>query len=290
MTVVPWRLNNLAAIFGTLSQQTCLPDHLYVHIPRILKRKQMKYPPLPQELLETAQRLPFPVTFNPCEDEGPITKLYPVLELEQEPETILLLVDDDTTLHANKIQYIKQLYQSMQFRNQNAAFSGGGWIIGNLFGPTGLLHVQNAKGLTEVSVLQGHDGFALKRKYLDNVADLLNYALLLPSEKLQNAAKMHDDVWISCYLERKNVTKYVHPGCPRTLLQDHRGLSDKKHEFLLKLFPLQYHLQQQGFFQQPINCELPYKALGFRMWLVVILLLFFSALILLNLLRHSEIY
>lgn len=248
LSTVPWRVNNLLPLLENLHRQERRPDKVYIHVPQYLKRRQMAYPPLPVALLQyAANELPFPVHFNWCEDQGPITKLYPVLEHELHGDTIIVLMDDDTLFPSHKLAYVEHILREAPER---IAIAGGGWIVDNPLGPRGFAYVGKAETLTEVSVLQGNDGMAFHRSAFTHAQDLLDYSSL-PSTTLRHYAYMNDDVWISRWFETRGVHKYVHPGCERLFQSDGGdGLSRDQIVFRYRLVALLCALRQQGFFPQ----------------------------------------
>lgn len=68
-----------------------LPDRIYFNLPHVFKRSNISFTNL--------DKLPYLnhslIYINPCEDLGPVTKLLPTLELETDPRTLIVVVDDD---------------------------------------------------------------------------------------------------------------------------------------------------------------------------------------------------
>jgi hypothetical protein len=269
-TVVPWRLQNVPLILDALKHQITVPTKVYINVPRYLKRKKMLYPPLPENIVQLAKSMPFEVEFLKCDDYGPITKLYPVLSKEQDPDTILFITDDDVVFAADKISTVCHLYDNV-YPNEHVAFSGGGFVVGDLWHPKAWTFVRSWKtgSCIEVSLLLGHDGLACKRGSLPKDADtLLDYSCI--PARLRQSAQMHDDVWISMHFEKAGVKKLVHPGAKCRELRDKQGLSDNPILFAYHLLPLQMYLQKHyGYFRQSNHLRCQHSVM-FSVWLMVL--------------------
>lgn len=74
----------------SMLDQTTPPQQIYIHYPSYAKRLKQAYPPVPQELATLPN-----VTIVPCEDFGPLTKIYPITDLNLDDHTAVVLFDDD---------------------------------------------------------------------------------------------------------------------------------------------------------------------------------------------------
>ena len=97
-----------------------------------------------------------------CQDEGPITKILPVLDIETEPETVLITIDDDMGIESSLVG----VYKTKCRAYPNAAFSLSGWICGS---PIWLYLELVAYPWvdTVVDVIEGSGVNCFRRKHLD---------------------------------------------------------------------------------------------------------------------------
>ncbi len=91
-TTSPTRIKNIDNILKTLENQTLLPDLIYMHVPHYFKRNCDKYDE--NMLMEIKRNHPL-VKINRVDDVGPITKLVSILNVETDPDTLVIVIDDD---------------------------------------------------------------------------------------------------------------------------------------------------------------------------------------------------
>lgn len=91
LTTSPTRLIQIENSLNSILIQTMLPDRIYFNLPHVFRRANMSFTNL--------DKLPYLnnslIYINHCEDLGPATKLLPTLELEKDPQTLIVVVDDD---------------------------------------------------------------------------------------------------------------------------------------------------------------------------------------------------
>ena len=91
MTTSPKRLSKIKPVIDSIMTQTVLPDIIYLNIPKVFKRTEEVFDgTLPMFIVMNHL-----IHINVCEDIGPATKVLPVLELETDPETCIVSIDDD---------------------------------------------------------------------------------------------------------------------------------------------------------------------------------------------------
>ncbi len=96
LTTIPERDVLLMRNLQSLLRQTRVPDRIYLHVPRVSRKGQPYDWPHLRALARRVDPSGQVVYVNCVEsDWGPITKLLPVLSLEPDPSTQLILVDDD---------------------------------------------------------------------------------------------------------------------------------------------------------------------------------------------------
>lgn len=253
LSTLPSRVPYLSGIIHCLLNQTCSIDRIYVNLPYWSRREKCEYP-LPE--LEENER----IKIIRCEDHGPITKLYPVLKYERDPQTIIVTVDDD-------IQYIPERIETLVHWAElypQAAIGGTGFIAGPWWSFYGTVH--RTVEITPVSVLEGFSGCAYRRGFFKD--DLIDFTGAPPE------AFYNDDVWISGYLAKRGIPRLVHPS-NREFLVDQRlpgALSANKIVVVRRILPVIAYFYNQGLFREEQVVAL-WKTAGFWILIVTLLLL-----------------
>lgn len=98
LSTIPSRVKYLSEAIESLLKQSYSIDRIYINLPYRSLRENVEYPLLEEDFLDPR------VTILRCEDRGPITKLYPVLDVENDPQTIIITVDDDIHYPQDRIQ------------------------------------------------------------------------------------------------------------------------------------------------------------------------------------------
>eukprot|EP00658_Telonema_sp_P-2_P043058 TRINITY_DN31014_c0_g1_i1.p1 TRINITY_DN31014_c0_g1~~TRINITY_DN31014_c0_g1_i1.p1 ORF type:complete len:359 (-),score=45.66 TRINITY_DN31014_c0_g1_i1:245-1321(-) len=189
--LAPGMLNpTLDSIFA----QDLKPDVVYLNIPPGLNKRTGQEYVIPEDLSSMKG-----LKIIRAEDKGPLTKLYPALEAEDDPRTIVISVDDDKL-------YSKHLVRTLVWHLNNAkntAFSCCGWSL--WWWPNHFQHVgpvpyfmRTLNGVY-MDVLQGVCGNAYRRGFFD-VAELAQ-----PPEECYTV----DDLWIAGYLMGADVKRAV---------------------------------------------------------------------------------
>lgn len=186
LTTLPERAALLAQAVASLQRQTRVPDAVYVWCPAERFRSVSACPTFPG-----AQ-----VRLTP--DLGPATKLLPILPVETDPDTRVIVVDDDVIYPPDLIA--KLCAGSELFPDQAIGFTGWSLAPGDT-GPT-VVHwneeVADAAMFQPVRVLEGYRGVVYRRAFLgpDLAVHLSECA----------AFRCHDDILFSGYLGRRGVT------------------------------------------------------------------------------------
>lgn len=101
LTTIPARTKLLPAVLASLHNQTYKPDVIYLQIP-LMTKKGATYNM--NEIQNTISSYPRVVINRPNTDVGPITKFIPILDLESNPNTWIILVDDDMIYDSRMIE------------------------------------------------------------------------------------------------------------------------------------------------------------------------------------------
>lgn len=92
LTTSPLRLKTIDTIIKNMEKQTLKPDVIHLNIPQYFKRNCDKYD---ESLLNKLKAEHSSLNINRCDDYGPITKLLPTLKVETNPDTLIIVIDDD---------------------------------------------------------------------------------------------------------------------------------------------------------------------------------------------------
>lgn len=145
---------------------------------------------LPPWLLDFEKQYPHLKIFR-CEDDGPITKILPTLERINDPDDIIIVVDDDLYYMDGLIE--AHLIGRNKYPNAAIGFAGLDALDGSCHFCT---TVQEDK---RVKILEGYKSVSYLRSFFD-VDELKNNFL----DKSWN-----DDYVLSAYMGYKNIPKIV---------------------------------------------------------------------------------
>jgi hypothetical protein len=238
---MPHRYSKLLQTLKYLHQQTHKLDQIYLGIPKVSKRLNIEYPPIPQNILDLCTVVELP------KDYGPISKLMGALISEEDPNTLIFSFDDDVHYPSNLVEsflstisknggavsknggetgndgdVVGETDRASTFNGGNVVVCGSAFILGSGF-PfySSIVNVQsnsfidinriiNAplnKNGREVDIVCGFAGVLYRRNFFaDDFIDIIeNY--FMTDENLF----LNDDVSISAYLSFKGVKKMIYP-------------------------------------------------------------------------------
>lgn len=253
LSTIPSRVKTLNTVLESLLNQTYPIDLIYINLPHWSKRERCEYP-LPEKVDPNRIRI------LRCEDYGPITKLYPVLAQETDPETLIITVDDDCNYSSDRIETLVRWAKEFP----DAAIGGAGITVGRWHNYLG--YVRNTSVLTPVSILEGYSGCAYRRKFFQD--DLIDYSDA-PKE-----AFYHDDFWISGSLALKGIPRLVHPSPSQGLVRGRfsNGLSDDGFTMSMRAIPVLDYFQRRGVFDEVQTSPLRHTV-GFWVALALLIIL-----------------
>lgn len=182
LTTIPSRVDNLPLVVDSILNNTIVPDIIYINIPRVSNKENKEYE-IPEELKLNNQ-----VKINITDkDFGPLTKLYPTLLEELDPESIIICVDDDKEYDSNLIEHL--LLASEKYPNSCICISGWNYINLGIMALPITIPINNM--VKNVDILQCYNGVLYKRKFFkDDFDDYINI----------KECKTTDDISISKYL------------------------------------------------------------------------------------------
>ena len=184
LTTLPPRLPFIKPVIESILKYNSDIDKLYICLP--YGKVDKKYIPENTEKVQVIR----------CKDYGPITKILGVLDVETEPETLILTLDDDILITKN----LTKIYREKAERYQNAVLSMSGWCYGE-FPFNFQLVIDNEKD-KYVDWVQGVHSILYRRKYL-------NRKKILEYEKDNKLLFKNDDHKISAYLETRKINRIV---------------------------------------------------------------------------------
>lgn len=223
LTTLPDRYENLHKTLKILHLQTVKPDAIYLTLPRVAKRLNQEYPPLPKKMAKLC-------TVVRCEEDyGPICKIYGALVSEQHKDTMIITVDDDCIYPLNLIE---KLIEKSKLR-PTAAITGAGILLGSgvsLFAINStiveckpfeaLLNFTVPYDGRKIDVVQGVSGVVYRRGFFPKKKDIYNELLHYTTDV---DLFRSDDIVLSGYLSMKGIDRYTYPNMP---LVDHHLTPD----------------------------------------------------------------
>lgn len=213
LTTMHDRYPKLLETLKTLHAQTYKLDAIYLGLPDVSRRLQVKYPPLPSEI----QKL---CTVIPCVDYGPITKILGGLVGETDPTTVIISFDDD-------MYYPPTLVESLMRHHHeypNSALGSAGMLLKYNCPLCAINPNENYAAYRiskfhippegrKVDSVYGYAGALYTRgmfpKTEDLEPELFSYALL------DNNMLMNDDITISGYLSLHNIERRIFNDIPK---------------------------------------------------------------------------
>lgn len=191
MTTVPNRLNNSTETTGIglalaiLTSMSYSNYEIHLNIPYTNKKTNEDY--LIPDWLRTYKTDKLKI-FR-CKDYGSITKLIPTLERTEDPEQIIITVDDDLEYIDGFIEY--HLLKREKYTNMAIGFAGIGAIDGSCHFCT------TVKKDVRVKVIEGYKTVSYKRKFFSD--DFIEFS----------SKSWSDDITISAYLGKNDIKKMV---------------------------------------------------------------------------------
>lgn len=188
LTTTPYRIDKIQATLDSMLQQSVKPDKIYLNIPYYLKRDNLEY-----KIPGWLQNYPG-INIVRTEDYGPITKLLPTLQYEQDPQTIIITIDDD-------VWYPKHVVRDLvdfMLKTKNSAATP----VHISFALNADLQFTNIKykyqHASKTRLVIGAAGVAYRRSFF--AGDFAPTITNLP-----NTCKLSDDLIISLYLASKRI-------------------------------------------------------------------------------------
>lgn len=189
LTTIPERRLLLERTLTSLRRQSLVPDAVYLWLPQERFAGNM-----------SGYRLPG-VEVRVGADLGPAMKLLPVLDIETDPETCIVTIDDD-------VEYPPELIARLSSASRlhpDHAIGFTGWVLDPETSATSVVHLNaampGAARMQPVHVLEGYRGVLYKRRFFEH--DIHGHLEAL------SAFRFHDDILLSGYLAGRSIGRLV---------------------------------------------------------------------------------
>jgi len=215
LSTLPDRIGNLDPTIQCLINQTRPPDEIVIAVPEFSLRQQARYI-VPEHLA----RYPTVRILRCAKDWGPATKFIPVVQEELAAgrgDTLIMVVDDDRTYPRDALE--TYLHYHRQFPDAALCFRGSFMLPDFNWHRARTLRADRIREPTKVAVVTGCGSYLIQPRFFD--ARLWDYSAA-PA-----GAFYMDDIWISGWLDRGKIDKYVVPASAmmRTVPQQRRTMT-----------------------------------------------------------------
>ena len=200
LSTVPDRINNLSPTIRSLLKQTRPPDEIVLAIPEFSVREQRPYV-VPEYLL----RLPRVRVLHCAEDWGPATKFIGAIQDELaagRENSLIMVVDDDRLYPPDALE--TYLYYSEQLPNAALCFRGAAMPSTLDWDDAKMIYAKDLREPRPVAVITGCGSYLVRARFFDR--SLWDYS------GAPSVAFYIDDIWISAWLSRRGVKRYVVPA------------------------------------------------------------------------------
>lgn len=199
LTTLPDRIANLQPTLECLTNQTRPPDEIVVAVPEFSIRQKRGY-----TIPEFLARIPN-VRIIRCEtDWGPATKFIPAVQHELAAghgDTLIMVVDDDRIYPRDALA--TYLYFHAQLPDAALCFRGAPMPNDLRWRRPQLVFGDRIREPRKTAVITGCGSYLVQPRFFDE--RLWDYS------KAPSGAFYMDDIWISGWLDRRKIDKYVVP-------------------------------------------------------------------------------
>ncbi len=200
LSTLPDRIAKLESTLRSLLRQTRSPDEIVLAVPLFSSRQHKAYV-IPKALAAIPR-----LHILRCDrDWGPATKFIPAIQREHAAgrnDTLVMVVDDDRIYPRDAIA--TYLHYQAQLPDAALCFRGGEMPPSFDWREARLTYANLIREPQPVAVVTGCGSYVIQPRFFDEL--LWDYASTPP------AAFFMDDIWISGWLDRRGVEKYVVPA------------------------------------------------------------------------------
>jgi Glycosyl transferase family 2 len=200
LSTVPDRINNLRPTIRSLLNQTRPPDEIVLAIPEFSVRERRPYV-MPKYI----SRLPRVRVLHCPEDWGPATKFIGAIQDELaagRENTLIMVVDDDRIYPRDALE--TYLNYSEQLPDAALCFRGAAMPSTLDWDDAKMIYAKDLREPRPVAVITGCGSYLIQPRFFDG--SLWDYSGAPP------VAFYIDDIWISAWLSRRGVKRYVVPA------------------------------------------------------------------------------
>src|SRR6266513_2764827 len=200
LSTVPDRIGNLEPTIRSLLKQTRPPDEIVLAIPEFSVREQRPYV-VPEYLL----RLPRVRVLHCAEEWGPATKFIGAIQGELaagRENSLIMVVDDDRLYPRDALE--TYLYYSEQLPKAALCFRGAAMPSTLDWDDARMIYAKDLREPHRVAVITGCGSYLIQPRFFDE--SLWDYS------GAPQIAFHIDDIWISGWLSRRGVKRYVVPA------------------------------------------------------------------------------
>jgi hypothetical protein len=200
LSTLPDRILNLGPTLESIVNQTRAPDEIVLAVPEFSLRQKKHY--VIPEYLGSYPKLRI---LRCSRDWGPATKFIPVIQEElaaNRDDTLIMAVDDDRIYPRDALE--TYLHYHRKLPNAALCFRGARmpsdlvWLRAQTF------FADKIREPKEVAVITGCGSYLIQPRFFD--ARLWDYS------SAPRGAFYMDDIWISGWLDRRKIEKYVVPA------------------------------------------------------------------------------
>lgn len=178
------RMQYASRVLESMANQSWQPDSVIINFPDRIERLSSSRLEIPSEAYEWQRKYSF-LKIHQTKDYGPATKLLGALEVESDPDTIIVIIDDDTYYHQDTVLALVSTMLASP-RDISPCFMCE-QVTKTLWGTTQWGYASEEGECHGFS--NGYASYAVRPRYFDQ--SLWNFSLG-PS-----GCRLHDDVWIS---------------------------------------------------------------------------------------------
>lgn len=200
LSTVPDRIGNLGPTIRSLLKQTRPPDEIVLAIPEFSIREQRPYI-VPKYI----SRLPRVRVLRCREDWGPATKFIGAIQDELtagRQNTLIMVVDDDRVYPRDALE--TYLHYSKQLPDAALCFRGAAMPSTLDWDDAKMIRARDLREPRPVAVITGCGSYLIQPRFFDE--SLWDYSVA------PQIAFHIDDIWISGWLSRRGVKRYVVPA------------------------------------------------------------------------------
>jgi hypothetical protein len=196
LTTIPDRIAKIRPTINSLLDQSRRPDAICLNLPSHARRERREY-----TIPEFLKQIPQVERIDCGEDRGPGTKLLPTLEREKDPNTRIIVMDDDQIYPRNLVETLVGASDEMP----DAAVGSRGFAIpaGYDIERRNTLYGTHLARPEPVEIMQGSAGFLVRPRFFTK--DLFDYSDAPPESFFV------DDVWVAGHMARNGVPRFIVP-------------------------------------------------------------------------------